>query len=394
MSRTAAAGVMAVALAAAPAYVVRFHLGPLPATLLEVLVLLGIGAGLLALRGRLPWRGPYLLPGLVLLAGASIGVLASPDRVGALGEWRAFFVEPMAAGLVIAGLAGEQSRRDLLLLGLAASGIVAALVNLVDDVPRILAGQFNIASPLVAIYQNANQVALYLAPLDALALAVLLFGPARYERAGAAIFLVLTIPAVLLSYSRGGIAALAVSLLVVAFLHPRRKVFALPLAALLAAAIALVPGIRRRVLVEFDPRSPNNTLHSRLDLWHATLRMLERRPLQGAGLRGFDSRIAPFYSDPFKVAFPHDIVLNFWSETGLVGLAGFVWLTIAVLVAAGRDLARSRHALALSAGVIGFVVAVWVHGVVDVPYLKNDLALAFWAVLGLHAGALSEPSAS
>lgn len=379
---------IAVALGAAPAYVVRFRLGPLPATLLEVLLLAGIAAGLIGVRGRLPWRNPYTLPGLVLLAGASLGVLVSPDRTGALGEWRAFFVEPMAAGLVIAALAEVEAGRLVLELGLATSGCVAALVNLVDDVPRILAGRFDLANPLVAIYQNANQLALYLVPLDALALAILLFAGRRAERAGAAVFLAVTVPAVLLSYSRGGIAALVASLLVVGLLHPRRAVVTLPIAAVLAVGVALIPGIRRRVLVEFDPGSPDNTLHSRLDLWRGTLRMLQHRPLQGAGLRGFDVAVEPYYHDPFKVAFPHDVLLNFWSETGLLGLIGFAWLSGAAVVASARDLAGRPAARALSAGVIGFVAAVWVHGLVDVPYLKNDLALAFWAVLGLQAGAL------
>ena len=374
---------LAAGLALAPAYVVRFHVGPVPTTLLEVFLLLGIAAGAVAVRGRLPWRNPYTWPGLVLLAGASVGVLVSPDRTGALGEWRAFFVEPMAAGLVIAALAEGDAARRILLLGLAVSGGAAAVVNLVANVPKILGGHFNVASPPVAIYQNANQLALYLVPLEAVALALLLFGRDRLERAAAGAFLVVTRPAVLLSYSRGGIAALAVSALLVAVIHPRRAVIALPLAAVLAGGVALIPGIRRRVLVEFDPRSPNNTLHARLDLWRGTLKMLERRPLQGAGLRGFDSAVAPYYRDPFRVAFPHDVVLNFWSETGLLGLAGFVWVSIQAVATA----ARTPAARALGVGVIGFVAAVWVHGLVDVPYLKNDLALAFWAVLGLHLGA-------
>ena len=80
---------LALAFAAAPAYVVRFHVGPLPTTLLEVLLLLGIAAGLVALRGRLPWRTPYTLPGLLLLAAATVGILVSPNRSEALGAWRA-----------------------------------------------------------------------------------------------------------------------------------------------------------------------------------------------------------------------------------------------------------------------------------------------------------------
>lgn len=385
-SLLAAAVLMGAAFALAPAYTVRFHVLGVPTTALEISLLLAILAGLIALRGRLPWRSPYTWPGLLLLAGATIGVAVSPDRTAALGEWRAFFAEPMAAGLVAAGLARHERRgASWMLAGLAAGGVAAALVNLRRVIPLQLEHRVNVASPPVAIYQNANQEALYLVPLAAVALAVLLFGRGRGERWGAAVFLVVTVPAALLTYSRGGIAALAVAAVAVVLFHPRRWAIVLPLLVVLGAAVAVLPGIRRRIAVELDPTSPDNTLHARLGLWQGTLRMLEHRPLVGAGLRGFDHDVAPYYSDPFKVAFPHDLVLNFWSETGLLGLAGFVWLSLAAAFAAART-----RALPLSVGVIGFVVAVWVHGVVDVPYLKNDLAVAFWAVLGLHAGLLED----
>ncbi len=385
--KTGAAVLLAIAFALAPAYAVRLHAGPLPTTVLEIALLVGIAAGLVALRARLPWRNPYTWPGLLLLAGATVGIAVSPDRTGALGEWRAFFVEPMAAGLVAAGLArGSRERSNWLLLGLAASGAAAALVNLVHAVPLQLAHRIDVANPPVAIYQNANQEALYLVPLDAVALAYVLFARERAERWVAAAFLVITIPAVLLTYSRGGIAALAVAGVLVVLFHPRRWAIALPLVAVLAAAVLALPGIRRRLAVELDPASPDNTLHTRLGLWQGTLRMLAHRPLFGAGLRGFDHEVAPYYADPFKVAFPHDVLLNFWSETGLLGLAGFIWLSLAAAVGAART-----RALPLSVGVLGLLAAVWVHGAVDVPYLKNDLAVAFWAVLGLHAALTEAP---
>jgi len=380
--KTGAALLLAVAFGLAPAYVLRFHVFGVPTTVLEVALLVSIVVGVAALRGRLPWRNPYTWPGLLLLAAATVGIAVSPDRPGALGEWRAFFAEPMAAGLVAAGLAaGSRNRGRLLLVGLAASGAAAAFVNLFRVIPVQLAHRLDIANPPVAIYQNPNQEALYLVPLIAVALAFALFAGDVLERWVAVAFLVLTVPAVLLTYSRGGIAALAVAALVVVLFHPRRRLIALPLLAVLAAAVGLLPGIRRRLAVELDPLSPDNTLHSRLGLWQGSLRMLEHRPVFGAGLRGFDQAVDPYYHDPFKVAFPHDVLLNFWSETGLLGLAGFVWLSLSAVAASART-----RALPLSIGLIGFLAALWVHGAVDVPYLKNDLALAFWAVLGLHAG--------
>ena len=61
-ARQAASGLMALALAASPAYVLRPHLGPVPTTALELVLLVGIAAGLYAYWGELPWRSPYLWP--------------------------------------------------------------------------------------------------------------------------------------------------------------------------------------------------------------------------------------------------------------------------------------------------------------------------------------------
>lgn len=384
--RSAAAALMAVALASAPGYALRFHVGPLPTTLLEAVLLPAVVLGVIALRGGLPWRSTLALPGAALLVAATIGVFVSPDLRGALGEWKAFFVEPIAAGLVIAGLAAERRHAWLLLGGLGAGALAAAVVNLGVDAPRILSGRISLATPPVAIYQSANQLALYLVPLDAVALAVLLFGAGRAPRSAAAAFLAFTVPAVLLTYSRGGILALAMAVFLLALVHPRRLVLAPALVLVLGLGVGLVPGIRRRVAIELDLKDPANTVTPRLGLWRATLRLLESRPLTGAGLHGYGGAIAPYYRNPFHVAFPHDIVLNFWAETGLLGVLAFGWLTAAGVLAAVRGLAADPFARALSAGLLGFLLAIWVHGLVDVPYFKNDLALAFWAMLGLHSG--------
>jgi hypothetical protein len=35
------------------------------------------------------------------------------------------------------------------------------------------------------------------------------------------------------------------------------------------------------------------------------------------------------------------------------------------------------------------MAVILLHGQVDVPYFKNDLALEFWALLGIQLGAIS-----
>jgi O-antigen ligase len=76
--------------------------------------------------------------------------------------------------------------------------------------------------------------------------------------------------------------------------------------------------------------------------------------------------------------------LNFWTETGILGVVAFATILVVGFVHAWRGW---RHAdsdwRVIHLGVLLALVAVVVHGLVDVPYWKNDLSVEFWALLSL-----------
>jgi O-antigen ligase len=153
-----------------------------------------------------------------------------------------------------------------------------------------------------------------------------------------------------------------------------------------AVALALIPPITHRLAVEVDFTNGSNTLVGRFELWRVSLQMLGRHILFGAGLSGFAQTIAPFWNPTHtdRFIYPHNIVLTFWSETGLLGLFAFAW----IMAAGFRQTWRGWRGEAfgwreLELGVLLALVAVVVHGLVDVPYFKNDLALELWVLLGV-----------
>jgi len=92
------------------------------------------------------------------------------------------------------------------------------------------------------------------------------------------------------------------------------------------------------------------------------------------------------FKNPFQITpiFPHNIVLNFWSELGLLGLLAFGWIVVATALAAWRGWRRGAPEWRpLQLGVMLALLAVVVHGLVDVPYFKNDLALEFWGLVAV-----------
>jgi O-antigen ligase len=392
----AAAVAMTIALAAEPAYAFRPHLGPLPTTGLEVVLVAAIVVGIVVLGRSLPWRTVYTLPAALLLVAATIGAVVSPNSRAAAGAWKAYFVEPMLAGVVVAGLAVTRNRRLLFLAGLGVAGTVAALANLVVMLAAIAQHRFSVVTPPVAIYQSANEVALYLVPLAALGLAVALFDDDRRVRLAAAAFVAIAMAAAVVSLSRAGWLALLVAALFVGAFHRRRLWLVLLPAVVLVALVAGVPAMRNRALVEFSPNSPNNTFLSRLPLWRSALDMLVHRPLLGGGLRGFEISVEPYRAPGYheRQAYPHNILLNFWTETGLLGLAAFLWLCVRSVRISVASLARSGEARMLAIGVMGFLLAFWVHGLFHPQYFKNDVAAVFWAVLAIQVGCLRQVAAS
>ena len=68
-------------------------------------------------------------------------------------------------------------------------------------------------------------------------------------------------------------------------------------------------------------------------------------------------------------------MLNFWTEIGLFG-AGIFMAIFGYLVYLAFKIRRIN--ILLSAVLLAILTAIFVHGLVDVPYFKNDLALLFW----------------
>jgi O-antigen ligase len=111
--------------------------------------------------------------------------------------------------------------------------------------------------------------------------------------------------------------------------------------------------------------------------------MLVDRPIRGAGLSGYPTVFAPYHKAGHIEIFqyPHTLVLNFWSEVGLAGLLAFALIMLRFF----RDATATKAWTLAGAG-----AALLVHGLVDVPYFKNDLAMLFWLLMAFAASHAAE----
>jgi O-antigen ligase len=349
-------------------------------------------------RGKHPleWRSPFTIPAALFLIAGAISVLVSPEQVKGLGLYRAYMVEPIAFFFVLGHVACTAWRARLILGGLAAGGSAAGIANAVVILNAIRHSTLNLAlPPPVVIYNTPNAVALYLVPLIGIAAALFLYDRDRWVRPVSGVFLAIGLGATFLSLSRGGYFALALIALILAIVNRYRWVL-LPAVVVVGAAMSRVPAIASRLAHEFSLSDPNNTFVSRVNLWEATLRMLRDHPILGSGMFGFARGIQPYRGGVYEenLIYPHNIVLNMWTETGLLGLASFLWLFVQAFRVSWTGWTSGPMAWrAIQLGIVLAMVAIIVHGLVDVPYFKNDLALEFWTFLGLAWAGTRQPKA-
>jgi putative inorganic carbon (hco3(-)) transporter len=391
--------------ALAPAYTIRWHYGFYPTTLLETAVLVAVlvfAIETFRQHSRLEWRTPFTWPAVLFIIAGAIAVLVAPDRRAGLGLYRAYLLEPIAFFFIVASVAREVRRALLMLGGLAVATLVVGLANAVVVVHAILTHRLDLAgTPPVVIYQTSNAVALFLLPVMAVAASLLVYGEDRRVRLASAAYLVLALPSFLLTFSRGGYLALLGVGLGLVLVHRRRWAL-LTIVVAVTIVFALIPPITTRIGHELNFSGGNNTLVGRTYLWSATLQMLEHYPLFGAGLSGFETRLGPYWNATHvdRFIYPHNLVLNFWTETGLLGLAAFGWILYTAFAVSWRGWRGGAWEWrAIQFGVFLALVGIVIHGLVDVPYFKNDLSLEFWALLaiswaGLRWGSgLRQPSA-
>lgn len=387
------------AVAAMPLYVVRFSVAGLPSTLLEALILAATVATLLAQRRSLkplPWIAP--LAALWVIVGF-VSSFRGGDSWSSLGLWRAYFLEPVLLGWAIwqnvPAQTGEQPAASLrrIVAAMVAAGSAVALYAVYQyftgyGIPH--PWQEESARRVTSWLGYPNAVALLLAPLTWLAIGLGLktkhvgglLRRSMYPIAAAVMIL-----AVLFAQSEGGLIGLAAGAATVGLLYSklsRRVTLGVIVAA--AVAVAAVPTWRsyavRTATLNDCPALYECSLTLRRTQWADTWTMLkDGKLLYGAGLGNYQAAMLPYHNHPgIEIyLYPHNVFINFWTETGLAGLILFLGIVAAFWRSVWHALKTSSRPLA--AGASGAMVTLLVHGLVDVPYFKNDLSVLFWLIV-------------
>ncbi len=359
-------------------YGIRFAVFGVPTTLLELL-LLAIFALFTMVHGVEGWKRAWReLPSRWLwLAWVLIGFCAalySPVMLKGLGVWRAYLLEPVLVLLLVQQVIRTKEDRA----SLRASFFSAAIFVSLWAIGEFLTG-WGIPAPWnVSIlegrratgpYGYPNAVALFVVPIAAYAGARWL---ATRERL-AGVCALLGVCSTFVVRSDGGLLALLVASTCVLLVYRKGRWFVATGAITGTTFLAVFPAIATLLWKELTFQGWSGRV--RLWMWQETWMMLKTHWLFGAGLAGYPIVFDAFHTKRFIEIFqyPHNFVLTAWSEMGLIGLGVFLALLVTWTLRAWRS------SSAMAGRMIGLapLIAIVIHGLVDVPFWKNDLAIIF-----------------
>lgn len=376
-------------LALLPTYLIRFSIGPLPTTFLEVSFWMLFGSWLLKNRKEL-WRRRLsrveIVVGVLFCAVsiASLVVVPREHLVSSIGLWRAYLLEPFLFGWMALHALRDQEMRLRGFLSLALSAFVLAVFGIFQYSTRIgIPAPWDIEGRITSVFDYPNALGLFLAPVLS---ALLVFGVSTWKQrlrrekmfvVGTSVVLLLGI---VLAKTEAALVAIPDALFIAFLVSPlsrkKQKIAALVLGVAIFVGMLFIAPVREKVFLQDFSGSV------RISQWRETLQLLSDHPIAGAGFGYYPEMFRGYHTDwQYEIfQYPHTILLNTWVELGILGV---ILGCVAIVYLAKKTWERRQDPLVFAAGIA--LLTMCTHGLVDVPFFKNDLAMmtAFFVAIVL-----------
>lgn len=383
-----------------PLYLVRFSVLGIPTTLLEIMIYVLILTW--ALKEKRNIVRPFLILqsermltlGIILLfSGLFLSTYHSADPRTSLGIFKGWFLDPFLAFVVFISVIKERKDMKNILLSWALSGFGVALIGIY----YYLSGNMTFDGRLAAFFLSPNHLAMYLAPAFIIFACLLvkkekIFSDDRKSTEFILAAIILISFVMLLTRSFGAMFASIASIAYFSFFELKNivagnKTKRQKYLIFLTVLFALVIVFSYAKISQIQNSNGRSSLHSRLMIWDASLKIISKSPIIGIGPGTFQEEylsLAEGRSEPYlewAVPQPHNVFLAFYLQTGLLGFAGFILILAWFFRIEYKKYPMSDNLIPdVSMVLMAYII---VHGLIDTTYWKNDLSLMFWLVVSM-----------
>jgi len=371
-----------------PTYLLRFDISGLPSTILEIIIWAIFFGWIIfhrdfkLLKSRLTKIG---WPLALFFIASIIAIFVSPEKISALGVWRAYFLESILIFLLLLAIIKDKNDFKKLIFGLSIPALYISIYAIAQKffgapIPYPWQSELRVTS----IFEYPNAVGLFLAPIIILFIYQIINNKKILITGYWLSITILSLLTIILAKSDGAIFSVmgagVLFILLNLFFNKKYKSGVVVLLLVLIAGgllFSLLEMAQEKIMLQ------DWSGFVRLTIWGETWNMLRNNWFFGAGLAGYQTAIIPFHEsrDWMEIfLYPHNIILNFWSEMGLIGLASFIWLLEKFGKVCYAVLKRDKL---FTITTICAMSALLIHGLVDVPYFKNDLSVLFWMIYSI-----------
>lgn len=390
-----------------PAYLIRFSFFGIPSTLLEVMILSVFAVWVIKTirtKGRESTFYHTLLKnqskqrviiffmgaiGLFLVSGL-LSIFVAPSFLPAAGLYRAYLLEPILLFIVCVDTMKTRTHIFRVLSAMILSAFIVSMGAIVQFVTGWgIPAPWLLERRTTSLYPFPNAVGLFVAPLIPLMLTLLAMlrvyvsGAMRVAITGLfSATVAVSIAAIAVSKTEGAIVALvSVAFLVGLYWNKTSRYRTLWFASICIAMVVVSPPLSQFVSAKLFFKDDSGRV--RRIMWKESAAMLSDRWLFGAGLAGYKEALTPYHNSKKGIEiymYPHTIGMNFLTELGSLGLISFAAIIVILMSLLIRCVKYDRI---FSVGLFASLAVLLIHGLVDVPYFKNDLSAQFWILAAL-----------
>lgn len=417
-----------------PTYQLRFYVLGLPTTLLETMIVIlficwfirklktqnsnfKTTTQILKSNGWLWLISSWPIIGLVAVA-------IAPDKWLALGHWRAYFLEPILLLLVIINLSCHDTSSatatsfntfNTILLGLSLSALYISGWAIYQKITgqgmmSLETWQYPLTTSVRSTgpFPHSNFLGLFLGPLVVLFLGKLVEAFRNKTLLAVSYWLLaigVSAAAIVFAKSEGAILGVISGLIFFLIFYLKKRPRVIFIAILLFAICYLLFLSPWQKTIWQKITFQDLSLQIRLNIWRGAINLIKAHPFFGAGLRGYQQLVSQ-YQQPFSLPgvegvisnelhpYPHNLFLTLWTELGVLGLIVFLFIIFQFfkfgfqklfrnLTLEIRNLEQTKNNKITIIALLSSMIVILIHGAVDTPYFKNDLAVIFWLIVGL-----------
>ena len=404
-----------------PIYLIKLNILGIPTTFLE-LILIGTFTGffykLLKERHDIKFYN-FFIPIIIFLISAIISTKISSHYISALGILKAYIIEPILFFIIFINTFKTKKELDIIIKTLGITVIYLSIYAIFQKITGIGIGTsdpswaIEATRRVTSIFPYPNALGLFLAPIVTIFLHKIIIKTQNNFKNSILnlktfilnnifdfVVFITGLLAVIFAGSMGAIMGISASIFLYIFILSKDK---------LKYFIIGFIGFILILTLPFTYPLANKTIllgdfsgKIRTQMWEETSNMLRNNFIFGGGLDNFKEALKPYHKKTFfeLYLYPHNIILNTWSELGFFGLLSFSFVIVIFfkknykiyiyklnsfwLENAGIkniEILKYKKEIALIISLSMFTLLI--HGLVDVPYFKNDLAILFWVIIGI-----------